>query len=428
MFGSAGSFYSIIDDNCKVIDVNTVNPVCASGYFGWRLGSPISFIWVQNHNVETSYTLTRFAINPKSPQGQQYEWRGSAEAPLLVWDPEGKRTVTEATQLFGNHTFGKSWKHGYEPLATLDKNSNGKLSGDELKPLALWFDANRNGISEPGEVKGAAESGVVNIYVTPDRTDPKTGWVHASKGFDRLVNGKLETLPSVDWFAKAYTGAATAQAAATLSGNSDSPSTASNQTEIRTPWNTPVGTPNWEDRVDAVRAAKKAAQNGGKGSSSGSGATGGSAGGSGGRSVAPVASAQVTQPLAIAGVWLWAQSPNTPSVDDKVGDGILVLVDAGKGVLAGSSLLEVPLQKNQDGAAKAVLNIPLRGSFDGKGGSGEEAYSFLVVHPETGQVTDSRAILSADGKTLRGTSKTKTESGTLEYSWTAIRMPKPEEK
>jgi hypothetical protein len=127
-------------------------------------------------------------------------------------------------------------------------------------------------------------------------------------------------------------------------------------------------------------------------------------------------------------VWLWAQSPNTPSVDDKVGDGILVLVDAGKGVLAGSSLLEVPLEKNKDGAAKAVLNIPLRGSFDGKGGSGEEAYSFLVVHPETGQVTDSRAILSADGKTLRGTSKTKTESGTLEYSWTAIRMPKPEER
>ena len=423
------SFFA--DENCNIISNYSSEQykICVqysgSSYQFEVNGSPVSLVWNAAHSVESAYTLTNFPINPKLPAGQKYEWRASAEAPLLVWDPESKRTVTEASQLFGNHTFGKSWKHGYEPLATLDKNSNGKLSGDELKPLALWFDANRNGISEPGEVKGAAESGVVNVYVTPDRTDPKTGWVHASKGFDRMVNGQLETLPSVDWFAKVYKDSGTAIASAALSGTSDTAKPASSQTEIRTPWNTPVGTPNWKDRLDAVQAAKRAAK-GGSNSGGGSSSSGASSGI--GRSIAPVATVNPVQPLAIAGVWMWTQTPETSSGVDKVADGLLFINDMGDGVIAGSSLFQLPLKQTTNQPGKVMMGIPLRGNFEGKGGSGEEAYRFLVVIPETGKVTDTRAILSADGKTLKGTSSTKTNSGTLEYSWTAIRMPEPEEK
>ena len=403
--------------------------LCDSAHLDIK-GSPISLIWENGFNVENAYTLTRFPMDTQRPQGQQYEWRASAKAPLLVFDPEGKRTVTEATQLFGNHTFGKSWAHGYQALATLDKNSNGKVSGDELKPLALWFDANRNGISEPGEVKGVTESGVVNIYVTPDRTDPKNGWVHASKGFDRQVNGKLETLPSVDWFAKAHSGTGAAVAAASLTGSGDTPTTASSQTAVATPSNTPVGTPNWKDRLDAVQAAKKAAAGGG-GSGSGGGGGGGAGGGSGQGSAGLGASgtqAQADIVLGITGTWLWASTPNVPSVENKVGDGILVIGDVGGGILQGTSILEVPLEPNPSYAAKALLGFPLEGTFEGKGSSGEEAYRFLVVATESGQVTTTTAVLSADHKTLKGKSATKTDSGTLEYEWTAIRLPAPEEE
>ena len=38
-------------------------------------------------------------------------------------------------------------------LALLDTNHDGKLSGKELDALALWFDKNRDGVSQPGEVK-----------------------------------------------------------------------------------------------------------------------------------------------------------------------------------------------------------------------------------------------------------------------------------
>jgi hypothetical protein len=253
--------------------------------------------------------------------------------------------------------------------------------------------------------------------------------VHASKGFDRMVDGKLATLPSVDWFAKAYSGTGAAVAATSLTGTGDTPTTASSQTELRTPWNTPVGTPNWKDRLDAVQAAKKAAKNGSTGG--GSAGSGGGAGGGGsagaGRPSVPVSTATAPK-LAIAGAWLWAQNPTMPSVEDKVGEGMLLIADLGDGTIAGTSLLEVPLNPNPAYASKAIIGMPLRGTFNGAGGQNEESYTFLVTATETGQVTENRVVLSADRNTLRGKAKTKTASGILTYEWTAIRMPKPEQK
>ena len=53
--------------------------------------------------------------------------------------------ITSALQLFGNVTFWTFWKNGYEALAALDDNGDGELGGPELRHLALWHDANRNG-------------------------------------------------------------------------------------------------------------------------------------------------------------------------------------------------------------------------------------------------------------------------------------------
>ena len=194
-----------------------------------------------------------------------------------------------------------------------------------------------------------------------------------------------------------------------------------------------MGTPNWKDRLDATRAAQKAARGGaggGSGSGGGSGGGGGGSGGggSGGGLGTGSGQQQSMQKLDIAGIWLWAKTPNKPSVEDKVGDGILAIRDAGDGIIEGVSLLELPLEKNPAKAAKVVMGIPLKGTFEGTGGDGEQAYRFLVIHPETGQVMTTRAVLSKDRKTLRGTSSSKTDRGTLEYEWTAIRLPDPEEK
>jgi tetratricopeptide (TPR) repeat protein len=78
------------------------------------------------------------------------------DAGWLVHDPGGSGRITSALQWFGNVTFWLFWPNGYEAMAALDDDGDGELRGAELTHLAVWRDANQNGVSEPGEVKPAA--------------------------------------------------------------------------------------------------------------------------------------------------------------------------------------------------------------------------------------------------------------------------------
>jgi tetratricopeptide (TPR) repeat protein len=96
------------------------------------------------------------------------------DAAWLVHDPKASGKITSALQMFGNVTFWMFWDNGYEALAALDDNHDGKLAGAELVGLALWHDANGNGISDPGEVKPLADYGIVSVscQFTRDASHP----------------------------------------------------------------------------------------------------------------------------------------------------------------------------------------------------------------------------------------------------------------
>jgi len=85
------------------------------------------------------------------------------DAGWLVHDPRHTGQITSALQMFGNVSFWLFWDNGYQALAALDNNNDSWLRGDELAGLAIWQDANQNGISEPGEVKELAEFGIVGL-------------------------------------------------------------------------------------------------------------------------------------------------------------------------------------------------------------------------------------------------------------------------
>jgi len=104
---------------------------------------------------------------------EQWTWF-TRDAGILVYDPNGKKNVTSALQWFGNVTFWMFWDNGYEALKALDDNADGVLTGRELAGLAVWIDANGNGICEPGEVKTLAELGIVSLSCryAIDRTHP----------------------------------------------------------------------------------------------------------------------------------------------------------------------------------------------------------------------------------------------------------------
>ena len=105
--------------------------------------------------------------------GLQKKWTWiSSNAAWLVYDPKQSGKVTSALQLFGNVTFWLFWETGYDALASLDDNCDGQLTGDELRGLALWHDANGDGVCDPGEVRSLSEHGIVAISCQFER-DPK---------------------------------------------------------------------------------------------------------------------------------------------------------------------------------------------------------------------------------------------------------------
>jgi hypothetical protein len=132
-----------------------------------KLPRPVTPIVVPLRDGLTAFDM----VNPKARvrfdadgHGFQDEWTWfTKDAGILVYDPHHKGRITSALQWFGNVTFWMFWDNGYEALRALDNNGDGVLTGKELDGLAVWIDANGNGICEPGEVKTLAELGIVAL-------------------------------------------------------------------------------------------------------------------------------------------------------------------------------------------------------------------------------------------------------------------------
>ncbi len=99
---------------------------------------------------------------------QRWEWI-TPEAAWLVYDSGEKNVITSGRELVGATTFWVFWSNGYEALAALDDNDDGTLRSEELDGLALWQDANSNGISEQGEVQSLLSWGIVELACTGSR-------------------------------------------------------------------------------------------------------------------------------------------------------------------------------------------------------------------------------------------------------------------
>lgn len=117
---------------------------------------------------------------------------------ILVWDPEGEGQITSGRQLFGSATWWMLWRDGYQALDALDNDRNGLLEADELRGLAVWRDANANGVSDAGEVVPVERLGIAAIVThSTGRTDGCPSNPHGL----RFLDGR--TLPTYDWIVRA---------------------------------------------------------------------------------------------------------------------------------------------------------------------------------------------------------------------------------
>lgn len=209
---SRGTIY--LDDSCKMRVASDVdsNNLCGNISLWHEVATPISLVWSEDYKNIPS-TVVGFKLNPYS-NSTAWMWRGSEALPLLVYDPERNGSITSASQLLGNWTFGGNgfaslmggasknspWRDGYEALSMFDKDQDGKVSGAELDDLSLWFDYNRDGISQKGEVVPLSELNITALYYTADKVE--NGSRIASLGFERILDGKVVKGSSIDWVEK----------------------------------------------------------------------------------------------------------------------------------------------------------------------------------------------------------------------------------
>ncbi len=105
------------------------------------------------HEFASKFDLTGDGI------ADNCEWVSNNPDAFLVMPENGR--VTSVLQLFGN--LG-GYANGFDKLATLcDADQNGWVEGEELSGLALWIDANRDGICQPAEIKSLESFGIARI-------------------------------------------------------------------------------------------------------------------------------------------------------------------------------------------------------------------------------------------------------------------------
>ncbi|MBA2260008.1 MAG: hypothetical protein H0W18_14015 [Acidobacteria bacterium] len=96
--------------------------------------------------------------------GRRNRWTWiTDDAGWLVFDPRVRGEIRSALQMFGSVTFWLFWNNGYDAMRALDDDADGRLRGRELAGLAIWRDANSNGISDFGEVRPVAKWGIVEL-------------------------------------------------------------------------------------------------------------------------------------------------------------------------------------------------------------------------------------------------------------------------
>ncbi len=117
-------------------------------------------------------------------------------AAWLVYRPAKNQKIESGLDLFGSVTFWLFWDNGYEALAALDDNRDGRLSGRELTGLGLWNDVNGDGICQESECKTLAQAGIQALSCRYERDSSHPDQIAFSPRGVTLKDGR--TRPTFD--------------------------------------------------------------------------------------------------------------------------------------------------------------------------------------------------------------------------------------
>jgi len=377
-----------MDSECRYRQNITGAKLCG---FAGVATSPISLVFDESSALDADMTVVDFSIDLNKP-GSFSLWKGSDKAPLLVYDPDRSGNVATAARLFGNYTFGGRtsdlsqikldsridrpvWGNGYEALSLLDTNHDGKVSGAELEPIALWFDTNRDARSDSGEVKSLASVGITALYYLNPLGRAGSDDIGLELGYERVVDGRVVQGRSVDWYGETFASKAEAAQAlgAILSANADRA-----RLELERDW-----------REDSLAFKPHIAKD---------------------------------HSADLSGFWRWHMIDD----EDASNPGAFAFEQSDDRTLKGFSVVETVLQTNAQGLRSSVAILPAQGTVE-VDAKGLRTLKLTVTNPENGSTAETTATIEEDGVVLKGKTVQKfisstqpnAKSATLTYEWVA---------
>jgi len=107
---------------------------------------------------------------------------------LLVWDRNGDGRINNGTELFGEAMVkqdGTLARDGFDALSDIDSNLDGVFDAQDtlFDQVQVWVDANRDGVTDAGELHSLAQLGIASLDLNAEASD-------------RVENGNLYGLVS----------------------------------------------------------------------------------------------------------------------------------------------------------------------------------------------------------------------------------------
>jgi hypothetical protein len=122
--------------------------------------------------------------------------------PWLVYDRNGNGEIDSLVEMFGNMTprppDGELSDHGYQLLQDLDADGDNWVSSADpmFALLRLWSDANRNGVSEPSELRTLAAAEVTRLAVRAVESSRTDEW---GNRFRYRSWARVRAVPRATW-------------------------------------------------------------------------------------------------------------------------------------------------------------------------------------------------------------------------------------
>ncbi len=360
--------------------------ITSKNYTSWGKSTPLSLVLDDSYDINAHVSIVSFPVNPTA--GKSYWiWKGSEQSPLLVYDPEHTGKIRTAAQLFGNYTFGgkrlasndisadlsdTAWANGFEALGSLDADRDGEISGDELKPLALWFDAKSDGVASPGEVRSLESAGIVALRYSIDTKDDINHVLVSKRGFKRSSNRGHSYGAIVDWSSEGAENHYSLLSRRLVAARSA-------ETKNTAPL---------EPKLFQNKATESALPEGAR----------------------------------VAGLWKWKLDKNTDT--NPIDEGLFILGQRGE-LVKGTSLMQIPFEIPQPSGIDQKLMVSFSGLSGHMTKQDDGSVALAFTNQVRGSVVFNEAIMSADGKIMKGSSRAVVANGgelsDITYSWTAKR-------